>query len=38
MAPEERAKIGIPDGFVRVSIGLENADDLILDLEQALAQ
>ncbi|MEO7822560.1 MAG: aminotransferase class I/II-fold pyridoxal phosphate-dependent enzyme [Gemmatimonadaceae bacterium] len=38
MTPEERAKIGIPDGFVRVSIGLENAEDLILDLEQALAQ
>ena len=38
MTPEERTKIGIPDGFVRVSIGLENADDLILDLEQALAQ
>jgi cystathionine beta-lyase/cystathionine gamma-synthase len=37
MTPEERAKIGIPDGFVRVSIGLENSDDLILDLEQALA-
>ncbi len=38
MTPDERAKIGIPDGFVRVSIGLENAEDLILDLEQALAQ
>jgi cystathionine beta-lyase len=38
MTPEERAKIGIPDGFVRVSIGIENAEDLILDLEQALAQ
>lgn len=38
MTSEERAKIGIPDGFVRVSIGLENAEDLILDLEQALAQ
>jgi cystathionine beta-lyase/cystathionine gamma-synthase len=38
MSPEERAKIGIPDGFVRVSIGLENAEDLIYDLEQALAQ
>src|SRR3989337_1567400 len=37
MTPEERAKIGIPDGFVRVSIGLESAEDLILDLEQALA-
>lgn len=38
MTPDERAKIGIPDGYVRVSIGLENAEDLILDLEQALAQ
>jgi cystathionine beta-lyase/cystathionine gamma-synthase len=38
MTPEEREKIGIPDGFVRVSIGIENAEDLILDLEQALAQ
>lgn len=38
MTSEERAKIGIPDGFVRVSIGLENPEDLILDLEQALAQ
>ena len=38
MSPDERAKIGIPDGFVRVSIGLENAEDLIADLEQALAQ
>ena len=38
MTSDERAKIGIPDGFVRVSIGLENAEDLIFDLEQALAQ
>jgi cystathionine beta-lyase/cystathionine gamma-synthase len=38
MTVDERAKIGIPDGFVRVSIGLENAEDLIFDLEQALAQ
>jgi len=29
-------KIGIPDGFVRLSTGLEEADDLIADLEQAL--
>jgi len=38
MSPEARAKIGIPDGFVRMSIGLENAEDLIADIEQALAQ
>jgi cystathionine gamma-lyase len=33
---DERAEIGIPDGFVRVSVGIEGADDLIADLEQAL--
>jgi cystathionine beta-lyase/cystathionine gamma-synthase len=36
MTPDERAKIGIPDGFLRVSIGIENAEDLIADIEQAL--
>ena len=36
LTPEERAKIGIPDGFLRLSIGIEDADDLIADLEQAL--
>jgi cystathionine beta-lyase/cystathionine gamma-synthase len=36
ISAEERAKIGIPDGFLRMSIGLENADDLIADIEQAL--
>jgi cystathionine beta-lyase/cystathionine gamma-synthase len=38
MSPEDREKIGIPDGFLRVSIGLENAEDLIADIEQALQQ
>ena len=33
---EERARIGVPDGFLRLSIGIEDADDLIADLEQAL--
>ena len=33
---EERAEMGIPDGFLRLSVGIENADDLISDLEQAL--
>ena len=36
MSSEERAQIGIPDGFLRFSIGIEDADDLIADLEQAL--
>jgi len=34
---EERAKLGITDGVVRVSIGLEDPDDLKDDLAQALA-
>jgi cystathionine beta-lyase/cystathionine gamma-synthase len=38
MSPDERAKIGIPDGFLRVSVGIENAEDLIADIEQALQQ
>jgi cystathionine beta-lyase/cystathionine gamma-synthase len=28
--------MGIPDGFLRLSIGIEDADDLIADIEQAL--
>lgn len=33
---EERLAVGITDGLVRVSIGLENVNDIIKDLEQAL--
>lgn len=33
---EERAKHGISDGLLRLSIGLENADDILDDMEQAL--
>lgn len=36
MSAAERGRIGIPDGFLRLSIGLEAVDDLIGDLEQAL--
>jgi cystathionine beta-lyase/cystathionine gamma-synthase len=36
MKSDERSKLGIPDGFLRLSIGLEDADDLIGDIEQAL--
>ena len=35
-APEDRAKHGISDGLVRLSIGLEAPEDLIADLGQAL--
>lgn len=37
MGPERRASMGISDNFLRVSIGIEDADDLIGDFEQALA-
>jgi cystathionine beta-lyase/cystathionine gamma-synthase len=36
LTPEERAKAGISDGLVRVSIGIEATDDLIADFGQAL--
>jgi cystathionine beta-lyase/cystathionine gamma-synthase len=34
----ERAELGISDGLVRISVGLEHVDDLIADLDQALAR
>ena len=34
---EMRDKIGITDGLVRLSVGVEDVEDLILDLDQALA-
>ncbi|MFF0493833.1 O-succinylhomoserine sulfhydrylase [Nocardia sp. NPDC004068] len=37
MGPEGRAAVGITDGVVRVSVGLEDVEDLLRDLEQALA-
>jgi cystathionine beta-lyase/cystathionine gamma-synthase len=36
MTSEERAAVGIPDGFLRFSVGVEDADDLIADLARAL--
>ena len=35
---EQRALLGINDNLIRLSIGLENVDDLIQDLEQALVK
>ena len=37
MTPEARAKAGISDGLIRLSIGIEDAADLIEDLEAALS-
>ena len=33
---DRREKIGISDGLVRLSVGLESLDDLVEDIEQAL--
>jgi O-succinylhomoserine sulfhydrylase len=37
LTAEARAEVGISDGFLRLSVGLEDADDLIGDIDRALA-
>jgi cystathionine beta-lyase/cystathionine gamma-synthase len=37
-SPDAMAGLGIPEGFVRLSCGIEDAEDLIADLEQALSR
>jgi cystathionine beta-lyase/cystathionine gamma-synthase len=36
MTPEQRARARISPGLVRVSVGIEDIDDLLEDFEQAL--
>jgi cystathionine gamma-synthase/methionine-gamma-lyase len=36
LTPAERARVGISDGLLRLSVGIEAPDDIIADLEQAL--
>ncbi len=36
VAPEVRERLGITDGLVRISVGIEDTDDIIADLDQAL--
>jgi cystathionine gamma-synthase len=38
MTPEARAKAGISDGLLRLSVGIELADDLVADLQAGLAR
>ncbi len=38
VAPEARARLGITDGLVRISVGLEDVEDIIADLDQALSR
>ncbi len=37
MGPERRASMGIANSLIRISVGIEDADDLVEDFEQALA-
>lgn len=37
LTPEEQASTGVSDDFVRLSVGLENVEDIIADLDRALA-
>ena len=34
--PEQRARLGITDGLVRISVGIEDVEDIIADLDAAL--
>jgi cystathionine beta-lyase/cystathionine gamma-synthase len=38
MTPAERTAAGIDDGLIRLSVGLENPEDIIADLKQALSK
>ena len=37
LAPKQRQRLGIGDNLVRISTGIEAAEDIIADLDQALA-
>ena len=37
VAPEARERLGITAGLVRISVGIEDTDDIIADLDQALS-
>ena len=38
LSPDDRAAAGIPDGFLRLSCGLEDAEDIVEDLRQAIGK
>ncbi len=38
LTAEERVRVGIPDGLVRLSVGIESAEDILSDLESALSR
>jgi len=36
LSPEDRKKMGISDGLIRMSVGIESTDEIIEDLDRAL--
>jgi cystathionine beta-lyase len=38
LSPDERAELGISDGLFRLSVGIEDVEDLVADLDQALGR
>jgi len=38
VTPEVRERLGITDGLVRISVGIEDTEDIIADLDQALGK
>ena len=36
LAPARRQALGITDGLIRISVGIENVNDIIADIDQAL--
>ena len=37
LSPEEQLQTGVSDGYVRLSLGIEHIEDIMADLDQALA-
>ena len=37
LSPEVRSEMGLTDGLVRLSVGIENVEDILADLDQAMA-
>ncbi|HEU5433311.1 MAG TPA: PLP-dependent transferase, partial [Thermomicrobiales bacterium] len=37
LTPDQRAELGIREGLIRLSVGIEDVDDIVADLAQALA-
>jgi cystathionine beta-lyase/cystathionine gamma-synthase len=38
LSPKQRQRLGIGDNLLRISVGIEAAEDIIADLDQALAE